>query len=368
MSYCAKAPVNVIGGYNAVPDNAELLSQFGKSCLIVTGSTAAKKSGALDDVEKALVTRGIEYSVFDGVTENPPTEVCFEAGRQARENKADFIIGIGGGSALDAAKAVAVYATNPQISSADLIYSEPVANKPLPVVLVGTTAGTGSEVTGVSVLTDTKGKKKSVKGENYYAALVFADAKYTCSLPFAVTVSTALDALCHATESFFSSRSEEQSVKAAETAIPLIWNELTGLEKSGKLPDREARERLFDGSIYAGAAINITGCGFPHTVGYYLTEKHGIPHGRACAVFLPAFVGRGIRYLPEKAERYFDLIGTDPVSFEKTVLSLADVNVKIDSSELEAYLKNWQSAPNFDKSPGGFDAQQAKELIIRLFE
>ena len=175
-------PVRVISGKNAIINDASELIKYGDRCLIVSSGSAAVKSGALDDVITELEKEKIEYSVYNKITENPRTADCFEAGKNAREFGAKFIIGIGGGSPLDAAKAVAVYATNPQISSPDLIYSESVENKPLPVILVGTSAGTGSEVTKVSVLTDGNGKKKSVKGEKYYACLVFADSKYTYSL------------------------------------------------------------------------------------------------------------------------------------------------------------------------------------------
>ncbi|MCR4564205.1 MAG: iron-containing alcohol dehydrogenase [Clostridiales bacterium] len=367
MSFNLEKLVRLISGENAVINNVSELKKFGEKCLIVTSGTAAVKSGALSDVKAALEKGNIRYEIFGRITENPKTADCFEAGEKAREFGADFITGIGGGSPLDAAKAIAVYASNPQIDSPDLIYSLPVENKPLPVVLIGTTAGTGSEVTGVSVLTNCQGKKKSVKGENYYAALVFADPKYTYSLPFSVTVSTALDALCHATESFFSARANGESEYYSKVALPYIWDELTKLKNTRNLPDNDARERLYDGSLFAGAAINITGCCFPHTVGYYLTEKHGVSHGRACAVFLPDFVRRAMNCMPEKAEKYLNWLGTDIDAFEKTVLSLADIKIDLNEKELENYLPNWEKAANFDNSPGGYSKEDAQKLIEKLF-
>lgn len=367
MSFNLQKPVEVISGKNSLTDNADLLRKFGKKCLIVTSGTAAKKSGALDDIKKALNDNGIEYEIFGSITENPETSDCFAAGEKAREFCADFIVGIGGGSPLDAAKAVGVYASNSQISSPDLIYSEPVNNKPLPVVLIGTTAGTGSEVTGVSVLTNEKGKKKSVKGENYYASLVLADAKYTYSLPFSVTVSTALDALCHAVESYLSAKAYEKSKAFAEKAISLIWDELVRLENEKTLPDETHRDILYDASIYAGLAIEKTGCCFPHTVGYFLTEKHGISHGRACAVFLPEYVKRGLEFKKYDAEKLMSLMNTDFDTFEKTVFSLADVKINLNEKEHEDYLPNWENAANFNNSPGGFSGLDAKRLVEKIF-
>ena len=163
-------PVNIIGGSNVLQDNKNVFSQFGKKCLIVTGASSAKKSGALDDVVAILDELSIEYSIFDAITENPLTTTCCEGGKVAREFSADYIIGIGGGSPLDASKAVCVYATNPQILD-DGIYTEKVENEPLPLIVIGTTSGTGSEVSGVSVLTRKDGRKQSVGGKNYYAPI-----------------------------------------------------------------------------------------------------------------------------------------------------------------------------------------------------
>lgn len=368
MSFNLEKPVRMISGENTVKNNAHELKKLGGRCLIVTSSSSAKKSGALSDVTEVFNENGIEFSVYDGITENPLTSSCFEAGKAARDFDADFVLGIGGGSALDAAKAVAVFASNPQISSPDLIYAEPVVNKPLPVALIGTTSGTGSEVTGVSVLTNTKGKKKSVKGENYYASIVLADYKYTCSMPYSVTVSTALDALCHAVESLLSQKADESSVSFSKKAITLVWGELVKMKNSYALPSEQVRDRLFDASIYAGLAIEKTGCCFPHTVGYFLTEKHSVPHGKACAVFLPEFVKRGLEYENERASSFLELIGASYEEFEKTVLSLADVNITLDENELESYLPNWEKAANFDKSPGGFNKYDAQKLITDLFK
>ena len=168
-------PVNIIGGDNVLQNNKNVFSEIGKRCLIVTGAASAKKSGALDEVIAVLDELNIEYSVFDKITENPLTTTCCEGGKVARDFSADYIIGIGGGSPLDASKAVCVYATNPQIID-DGIYTDEVTYKPLPLIVIGTTSGTGSEVSGVSVLTRKDGRKQSVSGKNYYAKYALADA------------------------------------------------------------------------------------------------------------------------------------------------------------------------------------------------
>ena len=113
-------PVNILGGKNAMHNNKNAFSELGKRCIIVTGSSSAKKSGALDELISVLGELNIEYVIFDKITENPLTSTCCEGGKVAREFGADFVFGIGGGSPLDAAKAVAVYATNPTFSAEDI--------------------------------------------------------------------------------------------------------------------------------------------------------------------------------------------------------------------------------------------------------
>ena len=130
-----------------------MIKTFGKKCIIVTGGKSALLSGALDDMKYALKECDIKYEIYDKIGPNPRIDHCHEAGEIARKFGADFIVGIGGGSPLDAAKAVAVYAANPEMKR-DEIYTTTNRNKALPIVAIGTTAGTGSEVGRVSVLTN----------------------------------------------------------------------------------------------------------------------------------------------------------------------------------------------------------------------
>ena len=366
MSFNTNTPVQVLGGENTVKNNEKIFLKFGAKCLIVTGGKSALLSGALNDVTAALENDNIEYSIYDKITENPKTASCREAGEQARNFGAEFIVGIGGGSPLDAAKAVAVYSSNENLLPDD-IYTAEIINKPLPSVLVGTTAGTGSEVTGVSVLTMNSGKKKSVSGKNYYASLAFADARYTYSVPYAATVSTALDVLCHAVESYLSQKATEDSRSYAKLALTVIFGELKRLNDEHTLPNEDARERLYDASLYAGQAINITGTCFPHTLGYFLTEKYNISHGKACAAFLPEFLRRGIEYKPALGKEVLEFCGTDEETLFNTVTSLADIKISVPVEQIDAYLPNWQSVKNFDNSPGGYNPYLAKALMIDLF-
>ena len=149
MDFDIKIPVRVISGKDCLKNNALMLKAFGKKCIIVTGGKSALLSGALDDMKYALKECDIKYEIYDKIGPNPRIDHCHESGEIARKFGADFIVGIGGGSPLDAAKAVAVYATNPSFAMEDIFnFGENDRNKALPLVLVGTTAGTGSEEIG----------------------------------------------------------------------------------------------------------------------------------------------------------------------------------------------------------------------------
>lgn len=360
-------PVNIIGGKNAVLNNGQIFSSLGKKCLIVCGKSSAKKSGALQDVISVLEKENIEYKVFDEITENPLTVDCCRGGEFARSFGADFVIGIGGGSPLDASKAVCVYATNGHIIN-DGIYSETVKNAPLPLIVIGTTAGTGSEVSGVSVLTRTDGRKQSVGGKNYYARHALADPQYTYSVPFRTTVSTALDALAHAVESMFSPRADFLSKQFSLLAAKMIYPLLVKMEKSNENPDDADRDILYYASLYAGFALNKGGTGFPHGMGYALTEDYGVPHGLACAVFLPQYIKEAQKADPDLCHSLFEAMGTDFDSLEKLFNKFCTFDFKIPEESIKEYEKRWKTLKNFKNSPTDFDNHDAANLVRKLFE
>lgn len=360
-------PVKCVCGENAVINNAFLLSKLGRKCLILTGKSGAERSGALADAKSALKNENIDFSVFDKIGENPLISVCREAGEAAREAGAEFILGIGGGSVLDAAKAVAIYASNPVLSAID-IYKREYANAPLPVALIGTTAGTGSEVTAVSVLTnDETGIKKSISGDDCYARLAFCDPRYTYSLPYASTVSTALDAFAHAVEGYFTQKCTGTVELWAEKCIPMIFEGLKELSETENI-SAELRERLYFGSVYAGLVINTCGTAFPHPLGYVLTENYGVPHGTACAAFFSPYIDRCAEFAPEKTKKFISM--TDSLEKVKAVIaSLTDLRgVEIGEENAKKYALRWQSVlpRNFAASPGGLTQEEAAEILAEI--
>lgn len=298
-------PVKVIAGRGCVREFD--FASFGKKCMVICGERSARLSGALDDVRASLDKAGVALTVFDRVEQNPTVETCFAAGCAAREFKADFIIGIGGGSPLDAAKAAAYFARNSHLT-VDTLYDGECKADPLPIIAIPTTAGTGSEVTQYSVLTCHKIKnKKTLKTPKIFPVAALLDAEYTVTLPQSITNATAVDALSHAVEGYLSKGATVVSDALAEKAIYYMGRGLRALAE-GRL-DFALRERLLTGSMLAGLVISITGTCFVHSFGYPLTYFEGLSHGEANAYFLPDFVEYSSRVAEDRVTRIYRLCG-----------------------------------------------------------
>lgn len=350
MVFSINIPVKILSGRGCLKLREKELI-LGSHALIVTGHAGAKSSGALDDVITALNNNSVAYDIICGIPANPPLIDAYNAGLKAKEIGADFIIGIGGGSAMDAAKAVAAFAANPSISPEDVFNADKLEKGAFPIALVPTTAGTGSEANPYSVLSLPDGERKKTYSSPYsWARIAFLDPTYTESLNYSSTVSTALDAFAHALESYLSPKANALSTMLAEYAAKNIWDVLT------QMPDEfttEHRDMLCYASCAAGAAISITGTGFPHPLGYSLTMLAGIPHGRACAVFHGDYIEYNMR-TPEGEEKLKALataLGTKPKLMAEFLPGLADVDITLTEEEIVSYVSLIKSAKNYTNSP-----------------
>ena len=171
-------PTRVITGRDCIRRHAGKITACGTRAMLITSPSAARCSGALADVTGVLDRAGVPWQLYETIQQNPTLTACQEAAKLAADFGADFIIGIGGGSPLDAAKAVTVLTANPGMTQAEL-YSLVWPRPPLPVICVGTTAGTGSEVTAVAVLTRPDGVKKSICCDSLFPVLSISDPGYT---------------------------------------------------------------------------------------------------------------------------------------------------------------------------------------------
>ncbi len=369
MNFNFYMPVRIISGSDCVKNNAELFC-FGKSCMIITGKKSARLSGALDDVCQVLNEKKIKFGIFDEVIENPPVSVCDAGAQKAVSCGAEFVIGIGGGSVLDASKAIAALAANTHIRG-DRIFTESM-KRPLPLIAIPTTAGTGSEANNYAVLTlDGRNKKRTFKNKYSYPEYAFLDAKYTRSLNAEYTLSTALDAFCHCIESYMSPQSTFFSEAAAVWGSAEIWKILKILytDSSSRLPDEKEREILLYASCAAGAAIAVTGTGFPHPMGYNLTMYKNVPHGSACAAFTGAFIdyNTGCSEGAFRIEKFEKRTGIAVDEIKTVIPLLASVRYTLTEVDIQKYIETVKDAGNFKNSPYKINESEMADIYRALF-
>ena len=358
----------LVTGAGCVQASAKALSKLGKVCLIVTGRHSARICGALEDVTQTLDANGQKWVLFDEIGQNPRLTDCMAAAEKAIAAGVEFVIGIGGGSALDAAKCIAVLAANSGMTQAQL-YGFDWAKAPLKIVAVGTTAGTGSEVTKVSVITTPDGRKKSFHHEAIFPTLSLGDPRYTMSLSSQVTRATAVDVLAHCAESFFSRSANHLSRCYAVEGIRLLLPVFRMMAERGfEDLTYETRETLYCASIYGGLAINITGTCFPHTMGYLLTEEFGIPHGTACAVFQRDFYEYNKTVVPKLAVEYLERIGCGEEEYFRLLEVITPpCEILMEESLIAASHSRWVGNGSMAKCQGTFTADMADEVLRRKF-
>ncbi|AFL98981.1 alcohol dehydrogenase, class IV [Desulfitobacterium dehalogenans ATCC 51507] len=349
-------PAELYFGEDAVLKNKDIFKAIGSKALIVTGRSSAKKNGSYDDVTQALSETGVEYLLFDEVEENPSLETIEKAAGIGKANQVDFVIGIGGGSPMDAAKAIAVFIKNPEID-ADNIFSGKELES-IPVVAVATTSGTGSEVTQYSIVTSNKEKTKKNLGQIIFPKAAFLDYKYTYDLPYDITVNTALDAFTHLVEGFLSSKSTTMSDIYAEKGFELFKDCFKRL--LDKELDREFRSNIMLASTLAGMLISQSGTSLPHGMGYPLTYYKGLPHGLANSVltmeYLKSFKDK------TKIEKMLNLLQLDDLAdLEGIFKKLINVRVEITEEEIMEYAQNFLS--NKDKLKNHPEEVQFEDIV-----
>lgn len=279
-------PVKIYFGKNCILEKKEVFRNFGKKAFLVTGQNSAKKNGSFHDITEALSSLDIDFVTFDQVEENPTTETIEKAARIGISEKVDFVIGIGGGSPMDAAKSIACLIANPGLTATALY--EPVALKHLPLIEIPTTAGTGSETTPYSILTLHEKKTKASNKQSVFADVAFLDAKYMLHLPVSTTINTAVDALSHLIEGYLAVKSNFLSDIIAESGFKIIGECLDAL-KTGEF-SFETREKLLLASTLGGFVIAQAGTSLPHLMGYALTYHRNIPHGQANGILTKAYL------------------------------------------------------------------------------
>ena len=285
-------PTEIKLGKDIVAENSSKIASFGNKAFIVTGRNSARLCGALDDLTNALDHENVAYEIFDKAIPNPTIDSVYEGANAARDFGADFIIAIGGGSPMDTAKAIAVLAAD-EIPRSKLF--EAKITKTLPMIFIPTTAGTGSEVTQYSILTDDKAKtKRTISSPKLFPTLALLDPKYLEKVPERTTMNTALDALSHCVESYLSKRADKISELLALDGARAI---IEGLKEGD-------HAKLQYGSLVGGIVIAQTATTAVHAMGYSLTYFKHIDHGRANGLLLYEY----LRFEAKSSEKVNELM------------------------------------------------------------
>jgi alcohol dehydrogenase len=295
----AKKTVFGRGSFAALPEHIAELKILRP--LIVLDKNLAE-TGFREKVDGVLAKAGIGYVIYDKTEPEPPLELADEGTKLALKKKCDGVIGIGGGSAMDLAKAIAVLAAN-KGKAEDYLGLNRVPGPGLPKIMVPTTAGTGSEVTFTAVFIRKKLKKKEGMNSPYlYPELALLDPELTLSLPPHPTAATGIDALCHAIESYTSVNASPMSEMVSIEAIRLISDNLRTAVHDGT--NIEAREAMLLGSLYAGLGLANAGVTAVHSLSYPLGGKYGVSHGLANTIMLPRVMAFN---LPGALEKFVDI-------------------------------------------------------------
>ena len=302
MEFSYFLPVNIQFGWNKVDNVAEFAAPYGKKALIVTGRTSAKKSGLYDRVVAKLDAAHIEHVLFDQVDANPLTTTALDGAALAKSESCDMVIAIGGGSIMDCAKGIAFMAVNDGDIN-DYIFNRKTSDNALPLIVIPTTCGTGSEGNGFGVLTNPEtGDKKSLRCNAIVPKVSIVDPAVMGTMPPHVLASVGFDALCHNIEAYTSKTAQPFTDALAHYAVTLLAQYLVPLYKHvkaiangqeavlNKKQLTKAWESVTLASTIGGMVINTAGVTLGHGMEHPASGLKDITHGVGLAVIEPVVV------------------------------------------------------------------------------
>ena len=302
MEFSYFLPVNIQFGWNKVDNVAEFAAPYGKKALIVTGRSSAKKSGLYDRVVAKLDAAHIDHVLFDQVDANPLTTTALDGAALAKSESCDMVIAIGGGSIMDCAKGIAFMAVNDGDIN-DYIFNRKTSDNALPLIVIPTTCGTGSEGNGFGVLTNPEtGDKKSLRCNAIVPKVSIVDPAVMGTMPPHVLASVGFDALCHNIEAYTSKTAQPFTDALAHYAVTLLAQYLVPLYKHvkaiangqeavlNKKQLTKAWESVTLASTIGGMVINTAGVTLGHGMEHPASGLKDITHGVGLAVIEPVVV------------------------------------------------------------------------------
>ncbi len=339
-------PTEIRFGCGRLSEVGEAVLSYGKTCLLVTGSNIPSLEPVFTKLMNSLRDSGITIVHFDGVIPNPTTETIKNGAIMAKTNNVDVILGVGGGSSMDSAKAIAVEASHDGSAWDYLFYKKTQpTKKTLPIVTVSTTSGTGSQVTQVAVMTNSNKRDKSaIYHPNIYPRIAIVDPEVMISVPPKITAATGFDAFCHAFESMLHPAASEYTNLMAKEAVSLVFNHLiVAVEQP---TDMTARSALALADTLAGLCIANAGVTLPHGIGMAIGGMYPhVMHGEALALNYPAFT----RFTYEHGIKEFAFIGR---SLNNALFNESDLKAAEQAcDELDDFLqkiKMWYGLSDFD--------------------
>ncbi len=307
QSFSVNQPTRILFGVNAVKMLGALITELGGHRVFLVADPGLQQAGIIKQIASLLDKAKIPHTLYDKVTPEPGLELADQAVKLAKTNKADCVVGLGGGSALDIAKAVSILLTNGG-KAEDYLGLGKIKLQGVPKIMIPTTAGTGAEVTFTAVFINEKTNSKGgMNGDPLYPDAAILDPALTLSLPPHVTAATGIDAFTHALEAFVSTQAHVISDMYAIEAISLISNNLGIAYANGS--NLEARSAMLMGSLLGGKALATAGVGLVHAMAYPLGGMFNTAHGLANAVLLPYVVEYNIIGSPEKFASVAQVMG-----------------------------------------------------------
>ncbi len=371
MKFNYHLPVNLVFGRGRVAELGSIAKTYGKKALIVTGKGSTKKSGLLDRAVKYLEEAGLESVLFDNVSQNPLTTTAMEGAEFAKENGCDVVVALGGGSIMDCAKAIAFLAVNDGDIN-DYIFNRLVSDVALPLILVPTTCGTGSEGNGFAVLTNPdNGDKKSLRCNAIVAKASIIDSELMETMPKHILASVGFDALCHCMEAYISKIAQPMTDMLALQGMELIGANLLKVYQGNG--DAEAWDAVTWASTIGGMVINTAGVTVPHGMEHPASGLRNIVHGRGLAALTPPVIEESIKGAPEKFAAISRCLGgkdeTDCADRVRQLLKDIDLATTLSEQGILPEDIDWMvencfkvSAAGIANHPVTFDREDIKRL------
>ena len=334
--------------YHGLGSLENLKTITGKKAVVVVGGGSMKKTGFLDKTKDLLKEAGIESVVFDGVEPDPSIDTVMRGVELIRKEQPDLIVGLGGCSAIDAAKAMWVFYEYPETKFEDII--PPFSIKPLrkkaKFIAVPSTSGTGTEVTCAAVITDRKkGIKHPLVSYEICPDIAIVDGELCLSMPPEVTANTGMDALVHDCEAFVATLAMDYSDALAIESVRMIFDNLPLVYKDGN--NKIARQAMHDASCMAGMSFSNALLGIIHSMAHQLGGMFGIPHGCANAILTPNIIRFNSKATP-KYSRLAQVVGkSTPEEFVDKIEGLrSSVGIVNSIKEWGIPEKTWQDKLN----------------------